>query len=69
MLENDDGTNYMNNNTSVVKVIKTFIVIICDLFLDTSCGPKCVAGGEDGLQIWRVATNILNKQSPTADKG
>jgi hypothetical protein len=28
-----------------------------------------VADGEDGLQIWRVAANILNKQSRTADKG
>jgi hypothetical protein len=25
--------------------------------------------GGDGLQIWRVAANILNKQSRTADKG
>jgi hypothetical protein len=28
-----------------------------------------VADGGDGLQIWRVATNILNKQSRTADNG
>jgi hypothetical protein len=28
-----------------------------------------VADGGDGLQIWRVAANILNKQSWTADKG
>jgi hypothetical protein len=27
-----------------------------------------VADG-DGLQIWRVASNILNKQLQTADKG
>jgi hypothetical protein len=27
-----------------------------------------VADGEDGLQIWRVAPNILKKQSRTADK-
>jgi hypothetical protein len=27
-----------------------------------------VADG-DGLQIWSIATNILNKQSRTADKG
>jgi hypothetical protein len=27
-----------------------------------------VADGEDGLQVWRVAENILNKQSRTADK-
>jgi hypothetical protein len=28
-----------------------------------------VADGEDVLQVWRVAANILNKQSRTADKG
>jgi hypothetical protein len=28
-----------------------------------------VAGRGDGLQIWRVAANILNKQSRTADSG
>jgi hypothetical protein len=28
-----------------------------------------VADGEDGLQIWRVAANVLNKQSRTADSG
>jgi hypothetical protein len=28
-----------------------------------------VAVGTDSLQIWRVAANILNKQSWTADKG
>jgi hypothetical protein len=27
-----------------------------------------VVDGEDGLQIWRVAANILNKQSRTANK-
>jgi hypothetical protein len=27
-----------------------------------------VVGGGDDLQIWRVAANILNKQSWTADK-
>jgi hypothetical protein len=27
-----------------------------------------VTDGGDGLQIWRAATNILNKQSRTADK-
>jgi hypothetical protein len=30
--------------------------------------PQVVDGG-DSLQIWRVAVNILNKQSQTADKG
>jgi hypothetical protein len=30
--------------------------------------PQDVDGG-NGLQIWRVAANILNKQSRTADNG
>jgi len=29
--------------------------------------PQAVDGG-DGLQIWRAAANILNKQFQTADK-
>jgi hypothetical protein len=28
-----------------------------------------VADGEDGLHIWRIAGNILNKQSQEADNG
>jgi hypothetical protein len=28
-----------------------------------------VADGGDGLQIWRTAKNILNKQSRTTDEG
>jgi len=28
-----------------------------------------VAVGGDGLQIWKLAANILNKQSRTANKG
>jgi len=28
-----------------------------------------VANGRGDFQIWKVAANILNKQSPTADKG
>jgi len=27
-----------------------------------------VAGGGDGLQVWRVSVNVLNKQWQTADK-
>jgi hypothetical protein len=30
--------------------------------------PRAADGG-DGLQMWRVVLNILNKQSRTADKG
>jgi hypothetical protein len=28
-----------------------------------------VADTGDGLQVWRVAANVLNKQSRTADRG
>jgi hypothetical protein len=28
-----------------------------------------VVDGEDGLRLWRVAVNVLNKQSLRADKG
>jgi hypothetical protein len=28
-----------------------------------------VADGRDGFQLWRVAANVLNKQSRTADRG
>jgi hypothetical protein len=28
-----------------------------------------VADGGDGLQMWRVAANVLDNQSRTADKG
>jgi hypothetical protein len=31
--------------------------------------PFQVADGGDGLQIWRVAADILNKQSQTEDRG
>jgi hypothetical protein len=30
--------------------------------------PQFTDGGK-GLQIWRVAANILNNESPTTDKG
>jgi hypothetical protein len=32
-------------------------------------GRSQVAGGEDGLQIWRVIANILKKQSLSAKSG
>jgi hypothetical protein len=32
-------------------------------------GRPQVADGGHGLQIWRLAANILNKQSRTADRG
>jgi hypothetical protein len=46
---------------------------LCDVILNVPCHhgmerPQ-VSDGGDGLQIWRVPANILNKQSRTADKG
>jgi hypothetical protein len=32
-------------------------------------GHPQVADGKNGLYLWRVGANILNKQSRTADKG
>jgi hypothetical protein len=32
-------------------------------------GVSSVHGWRDGLQLWRVAGNTLNKQPPTNDKG
>jgi len=34
-----------------------------------SLSPRQGADGGDGLQIWRISANILNKQSQTADNG
>jgi len=30
---------------------------------------RWVAGGGEGLRIWRLVANVLNKQSQTSDKG
>jgi hypothetical protein len=32
-------------------------------------GAPSVRGWKDGLQLWRVAANTLNKQTQTNDKG
>jgi hypothetical protein len=46
---------------------------LCELVvLGNEAGRFCVetvAVGGDGLQIWRVAANILNKHSRTDDSG
>jgi hypothetical protein len=50
------------------------IYLYCSVYIkwvpcrDGMASPQ-VADGGDGLQIWSVAANILNKQSRTADKG
>jgi hypothetical protein len=38
-------------------------------FLANSMARPQVAEGGDGLHTWRVAANILNKQSRRADRG
>jgi hypothetical protein len=46
-------------------------VMIGCLYVCSIC-PSCipqVVDGRDGLQIWRVAANILNKQSRTPNRG
>jgi thiamine biosynthesis protein ThiC len=52
----------------------SFVTPVC--FVPCYVGPchhgmalPVVADGGDGLCIWRVAANIVNKQSRTADKG
>jgi hypothetical protein len=47
-------------------------VIVINILLYNSCHNEMArpqaAGGGDSLQIWRVAPNIFNKESRTADK-
>jgi hypothetical protein len=44
--------------------------VIIKLFTTEDCmrSPR-VADGSDGLQIWRIDANILNKESRIAEKG
>jgi hypothetical protein len=62
------------NITFEIKIayIFYFLSFICHVrWVPCRHGMACpqVADGGDGLQIWKVAGNILNKQSRTADKG
>jgi hypothetical protein len=51
-------------------MVPTRVFKFCDFyFYHHGMARPQVAVGGDGLQIWRVATNILNKQSRTTDKG
>jgi hypothetical protein len=51
-------------------IINAVVITPCYLSLchHSMVCPQVVDGG-DGLKIWRVAVNILSKQSQTADKG
>jgi hypothetical protein len=48
-------------------------MIVANIVLYNSChhgmARPQVADGGDGLQLWRVAANILNKQSRITNKG
>jgi hypothetical protein len=47
-----------------------YITVLCYVGPSHHCmaRPRVAVGG-DGVQVWRVAVNILNNQSWTADKG
>jgi hypothetical protein len=51
--------------------LRSFLLadIFCNLILKRSILSGSTADRGDGLQIWRIAANILNKQSRTADSG
>jgi hypothetical protein len=58
------------------RIFMNFIILIMIIITHVMWAPchhdmarPQVADGGDGLQIWRVAANILNKQSRTVDKG
>jgi hypothetical protein len=53
---------------SLILVYRLYSVSVNNACHNGMARPQ-VADGGDGLQMWRVAANILNKQSRTADKG
>jgi hypothetical protein len=56
-----------------IRIVIYFFIIMISKCKGVPChhGMVCpqVVDGGNGLQIWRVTANILNKQSRTADKG
>jgi hypothetical protein len=61
------GATSVQSPATTFKIIEK-VRIISYLVLHVKSGPQ-VADGGDGLQIWMVGENILNKQSRTADRG
>ena len=53
---------------SVQKYYESILTIHPWVPVTTAWGVPWVADGGVGLQIWRLAANILNKQSWTADQ-
>jgi hypothetical protein len=63
----------IHNNTDTLSLKMLFSVILYHRVRWVTChhgtARPQVADGGNGLQIWRVAANILHKQSRTAEKG
>jgi hypothetical protein len=55
-------SDYINKSCKFLKHLLQYIISVSVVL------PQVVDGGY-GLQIWKVAMNILNKQLQTADKG
>jgi hypothetical protein len=62
-----NGIMFVQNFIKISQLVQKFHVRWVSCHHSMAC-PR-VAGGGNGLQIWRVAVNILNKQSQTDDKG
>jgi hypothetical protein len=66
-----------NGSGSCAQPIRIFQLLSLEIMNSMLGGPPChhsmarprLADGRDGLQQWRVAANILNKQPRTNDKG
>jgi hypothetical protein len=54
-----------------IKFFKIFVMAdsIVNWAYVTCCSDICVADKGDDLEMWKVATYMLNKLSQTADKG
>jgi hypothetical protein len=70
-----DDVNLLDRNVQTIKKNKAALLdtskevgLHVRSLVTTARCPEVADGGED-LQIWRVAANILNKQSQTAEKG
>jgi len=48
-------------------MLGTFVLNVCGSCHHGMARPQVAAGG-DILQMWRVAANVMSKQSRTADK-
>jgi hypothetical protein len=56
-------------NGVMYEITKSWIMVHVMWIHHKSMVHSQVKDGGDGLQIWRVAANTLNKQSQTIDKG